>query len=278
MTSWNAVVAALEPGELFRSRVSGYLLPLAGRPIAWHVLRALAGMQTPPAEILVLHHGEVHLPLPESSDIEIRNDIVEAGDEARALRAAVTSPGMKVLIDAAAPLITPPTIARLVRAAEDGVATLFDSHEMGSRLVVAGEGPALASADDPRCPAGATRVEATNRSEMLRVIDRHTLSEAGIVMRDRLVRLHESRGVSFLLPPTTWIDVDVRIGPDTVIYPNTVLEGMTEIGSECVIGPYSRIVESTIGRGVELKGWNYVTHTSIRNHAVMEPHARRGVD
>ena len=278
MTAWSAVVSALEPGELFRSRVSGYLLPLAGRPIAWHVLRALAGMQQPPSEILVLHHGEVHLPLPESSGIHIRNDIVEAGDEARALRAAVTSPGMKVLIDAAAPLITPPTIARLVRAAEDGVATLFDSHEIGSRLVVAGEGPALASADDPRCPAGATRVEATTPSEMLRVIDRHTLSEAGVVMRDRLVRLHESRGVSFLLPETTWIDVDVRIGPDTVVYPSTVLEGMTEIGSECVIGPYTRIVESTIGRGVELKGWNYVSHTSIRNHAVMEPHARRGVD
>jgi bifunctional UDP-N-acetylglucosamine pyrophosphorylase/glucosamine-1-phosphate N-acetyltransferase len=121
-------------------------------------------------------------------------------------------------------------------------------------------------------------VEATTASEMLRVIDRHTLSQACMVMRDRLVRLHESRGVSFLLPATTWIDVDVRIGADTVVYPNTVLEGMTEIGSECVIGPYTRIVESTIGRGVELKGWNYVTHTSIRNHAVMEPHARRGVD
>ena len=278
MTTWCAVVSALESGELFRSRVSGYLLPLAGRPIAWHVLRALAEMPQPPAEILVLHHGQVHLPLPESTGIEIRNDVVETGDEARALRAAVTSPGMKVLIDAAAPLITPPTIARLVRAAQDGVATLFDSHDIGSRLVVAGEGPALASADDPRCPRGATRVEATTESEMLRVIDRHTLSQAGGVMRDRLVRVHESRGVSFLLPASTWIDVDVRIGVDTVIYPSTVIEGMTEIGSECVIGPYTRIVESTIGRGVELKGWNYVTHTTIRNHAVMEPHARRGVD
>ena len=63
--------------------------------------------------------------------------------------------------------------------------------------------------------------------------------------------------------------------------PNTpalVLEGATDIGGECVIGPHSRVVESVIGRGTELKGWNYVTHTSIRNHAVMEPHARRGVD
>ena len=276
--TWCAVVSALEPGEMFRSRVSGYLLPLAGRPIAWHVLRALAGMPEPPSEIRVLHHGALDLPLPETGGIRITDEVVGEGEEPLALRAAVTSPGMKVLIDAAAPLITSGTIARLVRAAQDGVATLFDAHEMGSRLVVAGEGPALASADDPRQPRGATRVEATTPTEMLRVIDRHTLSEAGLVMRDRLVRLHESRGVTFLLPSTTWIDVDVRIGADTVIYPSTVIEGMTEIGSECVVGPYSRIVESTIGRGVELKGWNYVTHTSIRNHAVMEPHARRGID
>ena len=276
--SWSAVVSALEPGELFRSRVSGYLLPLAGRPIAWHVVRALAAMTAPPAEIRVLHHGDVHLPLPETGGIRMRDEVVASGDEALALRAAVTSPGMKVLIDAAAPLITPPTISRLLRAAEDGIATLFEAHETGSRIVVAGEGPALASSDDPRCPGGATRVEATTPSEMLRVIDRHTLSQAGVVMRDRLVRLHEAQGVTFLLPATTWIDVDVRIGADTVIYPSAVLEGMTEIGSECVVGPYTRIIESTIGRGVELKGWNYVTHTSIRNHAVMEPHARRGVD
>ena len=276
--SWSAVVAALESGELFRSRVSGYLLPLAGRPIAWHVVRALANVPDPPTEIRVLHHGSVHLPLPETGGISILNDIVSVGDEARALRAAVTSPGMKVLVDAAAPLITSATVARLVRAAEEGVAALFDPQENGSRLAVAGEGPALASADDPRVPTGATRVAATSPSEMLRVVDRHTLSDAAVVMRDRLVRMHEALGVTFLLPATTWIDVDVRIGADTVIYPGAVLEGMTEIGSECVVGPYSRIVESTIGRGVELKGWNYVTHTSVRNHAVMEPHARRGVD
>jgi bifunctional N-acetylglucosamine-1-phosphate-uridyltransferase/glucosamine-1-phosphate-acetyltransferase GlmU-like protein len=272
------VVAALESGELFRSRVSGYLLPLAGRPIAWHVVRALANVPVPPTEIRVLHHGNVHLPLPETGGITILNTIVAAGDEPLALRAAVTSPGMKVLIDAAAPLVTAATIARLVRAAEDGVAALFDPQENGSRLAVAGEGPALASADDPRVPMGATRVAPTADTELLRVIDRHTLSAASVVMRDRLVAAHEALGVTFLLPATTWIDVDVRIGADTVIYPGAVLEGMTEIGSECVVGPYSRIVESTIGRGVELKGWNYVTHTSIRNHAVMEPHARRGVD
>ena len=70
----------------------------------------------------------------------------------------------------------------------------------------------------------------------------------------------------------------MRIGRDTVIYPGAVLEGMTEIGPECVIGPYSRLVDAQVGRGVELRGWNYVTRTSVRNHAVLEPYVRRGVD
>jgi bifunctional UDP-N-acetylglucosamine pyrophosphorylase/glucosamine-1-phosphate N-acetyltransferase len=85
-------------------------------------------------------------------------------------------------------------------------------------------------------------------------------------------------GVTFRNPATVVVDSTVSIGADTVVYPGAVLEGRTEIGRECVIGPYSRIVESTIGRGVELKGWNYVTRTTIRNHAVLEPHVRRGFD
>jgi bifunctional UDP-N-acetylglucosamine pyrophosphorylase/glucosamine-1-phosphate N-acetyltransferase len=97
-------------------------------------------------------------------------------------------------------------------------------------------------------------------------------------MRNRLVRRHEAGGVTFVLPDTAWIDADVRIGADTVIYPGAVLEGHTEIGTECVIGPYSRVVDATIGRGVELKGWNYVARTNIRNHAVLEPYVRRGFD
>ena len=118
----------------------------------------------------------------------------------------------------------------------------------------------------------------TSEDELIRITDRHALSDASVAIRDRLIREHEANGVSFVLPATTWIDADVRIGADTVIDPGTVIEGATDIGAECVIGPYSRIVESRIGRGVELKGWNYVARTSVRNHAVLEPYVRRGFD
>jgi bifunctional UDP-N-acetylglucosamine pyrophosphorylase/glucosamine-1-phosphate N-acetyltransferase len=75
-----------------------------------------------------------------------------------------------------------------------------------------------------------------------------------------------------------WLDCEVAIGEDTVVYPGVVIEGRTDIGSECVVGPHCRIIEASIGRGAELKGWNFIARTSIRNHAVLEPYVRRGFD
>jgi bifunctional N-acetylglucosamine-1-phosphate-uridyltransferase/glucosamine-1-phosphate-acetyltransferase GlmU-like protein len=274
--TWCAVISALEDNEHFRSRVSVYLHPLGGRPILWHVARAVRGVTPPPDQLRILHHANVPVSIGDERGVIF--DAVEPGDESRSLRAAITSPGMKVLVDGAAPLLTATTIARLLRAGEAGVTSLAVPHEHAPRVAVAGEGPALASADDPRRPIAASIVPPNEPVELLRVVDRHTLSLASTTLRDRLVQHHESRGVTFLLPATTWLDVDVRIGPDTMIYPGAVLEGATEIGSECVIGPHSRIVESSIGRGVELKGWNYVARASVRNHAVLEPYERRGLD
>ena len=275
--TWRAVVAALDPNDTFRSRVSVYRHPLAGRPILWHVVRALLETTPAPTSVTVLHRAGIEV---ETGDgpAKLAYEPVAIGDESRALRAAVTRPGLTLLVDGAAPLIAPATVARLLRVGESGLAALPQGDEHVSRVAVAGEGPALASADDPRLPRGAARVEPTAPDECLRVVDRHTLAAASTALRDRLVRQHEAAGVTFLLPATVWVDVDVRIGPDTVVYPGAVLEGATDIGAECVIGPYSRLVEATIGRGVELRGWNYVTRTTVRNHAVLEPYVRRGID
>lgn len=276
--SWRAVVAALDDGERLRSSISVYLHPLAGRPIIWHVVRALLESSPPPESVKVLHRADVALRLPSDAHVEISEQAVSVGGEARALRAAVTQPGMTLLVDGAAPLITPGTLMRLMRGGESGVASLRDERLDDGSVAVAGEGPALASADDPRRPLGAARIAPTSVDELLRVVDRHSLATATVAVRDRLVRMHEALGVSFLLPDTVWVDMDVRIGPDTLIYPGVVIEGMTEIGSGCVIGPHSRIVESTIGKGVEMRGWNYVARTSVRNQAVLEPYVRRGLD
>jgi len=276
--SWNAVVAALDDGDTFQSSVSLYLHPLAGRPILWHPLYALAATEPRPDSVRVLHREAAPLQLPDGLAVPLRAEAVGPGAELKALRAAVTPPGLTVLVDGAAPLIAPSTIARLLRAAERGMVSLGSNGEDAVCAAVGGEGPALASADDPRRPHGAVPVAATSPEEIVRVTDRHTLAEAGQAIHDRLIRRHEENGVSFVLPATTWVDADVTIGADTVIYPGAVIEGQTHIGKECVIGPYSRLVDATLGRGVELKGWNYVARTSVRNHGVLEPYVRRGFD
>ena len=83
--------------------------------------------------------------------------------------------------------------------------------------------------------------------EAMGVNDREQLAAAGAVMRDRINRLWMSAGVTLVDAATTYIDLDVRIGQDTVIQPNTMLTGDTTIGEECEIGPNSCIRDSAIG-------------------------------
>jgi bifunctional N-acetylglucosamine-1-phosphate-uridyltransferase/glucosamine-1-phosphate-acetyltransferase GlmU-like protein len=110
------------------------------------------------------------------------------------------------------------------------------------------------------------------------VRDRFELARAHRRVRDRLVRSLMDAGATFLLPDSAVVDVDVRIGRDSIIYPGVVLEGQTTIGEETVIGPGCRIIDSWVGSGVELKGWNYISNTSVRNRAILEPYVRRGFD
>ncbi|MEJ2746456.1 MAG: NTP transferase domain-containing protein [Anaerolineae bacterium] len=54
-------------------------------------------------------------------------------------------------------------------------------------------------------------------------------------------------GVTLVDPDTIYIDPDVVIGQDTVIWPNTFLQGSTAIGEDCVIGPNSIVRDAQVG-------------------------------
>lgn len=275
-TPWRAVVSALDAATLMRSRVSVYLHPLGGRPLVWHVVRALLEAPEPPESVTVLYEEgdavDLGAVFPDVDFVA-----VPPGEGLAALRGAMFSEGRVLLADAAAPLLGATTIARLLRTSR-GPAAIEALTQPGRTLAVAGEGGELAALDDPWSSSSASLVDPGTRADALRITDRHALSEASTALRDRLVRRHEAAGVTFLLPATSWIDVDVHIGADTMIYPGCVLEGASSVGEECVIGPHSRVVEATIGRGVELKGWNYVSRVTVRNHAVLEAHERRAAD
>jgi len=84
---------------------------------------------------------------------------------------------------------------------------------------------------------------------VLGVNDRSQLAEAERILNSRIIRRHQLAGVTIRDPQTTWIDVDVAIGPDTEILPGTQLRGATTIGSGATIGPDSTIRDCEIGDG-----------------------------
>lgn len=71
--------------------------------------------------------------------------------------------------------------------------------------------------------------------------------------RQRAVRYHQEQGVTIISPATTFIDPEVRIGQDTVIWPNSFIQGKTVIGEDCVIGPNTILREATLGRGCRVE-------------------------
>ncbi len=83
--------------------------------------------------------------------------------------------------------------------------------------------------------------------EAIGVNTRIHLSEAEAGMRARVNRAHMLNGVTFIDPASTYIGMDVQIGQDSVIQPNTFLRGETKIGAGCEIGPNTIITDCEIG-------------------------------
>lgn len=88
--------------------------------------------------------------------------------------------------------------------------------------------------------------------ETLGVNDKIQLSAVERILNERLVRQLMRDGVTVIDPATTRVGASVRVGRDTVIQPNTMLEGETVIGEDCEIGPNTRLTDCVIGAHTEV--------------------------
>lgn len=84
------------------------------------------------------------------------------------------------------------------------------------------------------------------------VNNRVQLAELASELNRRVVAAHQLAGVTVVDPATTWIDVDVTIGRDTVIHPGTQLLGRTQIGGRCVVGPDTTLTDVAVGDGASV--------------------------
>ncbi len=84
-------------------------------------------------------------------------------------------------------------------------------------------------------------------NEILGINDRRQLAQAERVMRQRILDVLMTSGVTITDPATTFIDAEVQVGRDTVVLPFSFISGESSIGEECVIGPFAQIRDSIIG-------------------------------
>jgi bifunctional UDP-N-acetylglucosamine pyrophosphorylase/glucosamine-1-phosphate N-acetyltransferase len=97
------------------------------------------------------------------------------------------------------------------------------------------------------------------------------LAAAGAALRERINREHMLAGVTILDPSSTWIDPTVRLEPDSIVHPFTVLRGATSVATGAELGPHVVAIDATIGANALVGPFCY-----LRPGTVLEVSAKAG--
>jgi bifunctional UDP-N-acetylglucosamine pyrophosphorylase/glucosamine-1-phosphate N-acetyltransferase len=130
-------------------------------------------------------------------------------------------------------------------------------------------------------------VRCTEHLNVLGINDRVELAKARREMNARLCAQHMRDGVTIIDPETTYLEPELAIGRDTVIYPNTTIARLSEIGERCTIGPNARLSNAKLGDDVTLRESVVIDSTAgngvtigpfahLRNDAVLSDDVRVG--
>jgi bifunctional UDP-N-acetylglucosamine pyrophosphorylase/glucosamine-1-phosphate N-acetyltransferase len=90
-------------------------------------------------------------------------------------------------------------------------------------------------------------------AQLLGVNDRVELALARREMNARLCAQHMRAGVTIVDPATTYLEPELEIGRDTVIYANTSIGRLSEIGEGCTVGPSARLSNAVLGKGTTVR-------------------------
>ncbi|MGQ9547830.1 MAG: bifunctional UDP-N-acetylglucosamine diphosphorylase/glucosamine-1-phosphate N-acetyltransferase GlmU, partial [Roseiflexus sp.] len=94
---------------------------------------------------------------------------------------------------------------------------------------------------------------ATDPTEAFGVNDRMQLAQAERILRLRLLDTLMRSGVTVVDPTATYVDVDVVVGQDTTLLPGTMLQGATRVGTGCIIGPHTLLIDTIVADGAHVR-------------------------
>lgn len=108
--------------------------------------------------------------------------------------------------------------------------------------------------------------------EAMGVNSRRELAAAEGVMRRRILERLMDAGVTIIDPGTTYVHATVKVGHDTIIQPQSYLEGQTTVGARCMIGPQTRLVDATLGDAVTVVS-STVTQSAVGEGTRIGPYS-----
>jgi len=113
-----------------------------------------------------------------------------------------------------------------------------------------------------------------NSGEFIGVNSRYEMAQAIEVLRGRKIKDLTEAGVTVLDPQTAWIDLNVIIEEDTIIYPSVIIEGRSVIGRGCRLYPFTHIRDSRLGCRVQILTSTMIEESIIEDEAQVGPFSR----
>jgi len=106
--------------------------------------------------------------------------------------------------------------------------------------------------------------------DVLGVNTRQHLAQAEAIMQARIQDHWMTEGVTIVDPRNTYVDGRCLIGPDTVIYPFSVITGAVKIGSHCRVGPFAHLRDGTVLEdGVEVGAFAEIKQSHLGSKTIM---------
>ncbi|BAU83812.1 UDP-N-acetylglucosamine pyrophosphorylase [Streptomyces laurentii] len=113
---------------------------------------------------------------------------------------------------------------------------------------------------------------AGDHREILGINNRVQLSEARVLLNRRLLEQAMLAGVTVVDPASTFVDVTVTFEPDATVLPNTMLLGATHVAEDAVVGPNTRLSDTTVGRGARVDN-TVADSAAVGEGAMVGPYA-----
>ncbi len=112
-----------------------------------------------------------------------------------------------------------------------------------------------------------------NSEDLRGVNDPWELALAHRLFNERTLRGWAARGVIFLDPETTWVDVSVELSEEVRVFPGAILSGTTRIARGTTLGPSVVLKDTVVEEGANIKAGTVAENSIIGSHAQVGPYA-----